>query len=217
MLPGFLRQGVSYAARPGGICPSAISSSHRVASPYMQRNGMDAETEYLRRVAGGDQEAFRLLFVRHAPGLERYVCRIVGTTAVAEDIVQDVFTKVWLLREELGQVRSFSSYIYLMARNRAFDYLRRQAARRQHIERLPPSQALLLAEEYYHALDMQQVINSLVGSMPLQRLRVFTLSRREGLRRQEIARRLHISPKTVANHLHIALTQIRRALEDPHV
>ena len=66
-------------------------------------------------------------------------------------------------------------------------------------------------------LDMQQVINSLVGSMPLQRLRVFTLSRREGLRRQEIARRLHISPKTVANHLHIALTQIRRALEDPHV
>ena len=62
MLPGFLRQGVSYAARPGVICPSAISSSHRVASPYMQRNGMDAETEYLRRVAGGDQEAFRLLF-----------------------------------------------------------------------------------------------------------------------------------------------------------
>lgn len=164
----------------------------------------------LRRVAGGDREAFGLLFDRYYNKVLSQALTYRKSYSAAEDAAQEIFLKVWHHRERLTAVRNFSNYLFILTRNEIIDALRKKAVELSRGE--PPSD---LAEEFMtperqmdyretHALIMRGL-----HELPPQQREVFRLSRLEGRSNDEIARMLGIAKTTVRWHLVAALSALR--------
>src|SRR5262245_3182517 len=93
-------------------------SAHRVTLP--------TNAEWLARLRAGDEAAFEALFRAFAPGLCAFVSNYVGSREAAEEIVQDLFLALWRMRSSLEVESSLSTYLFSAARNRAFDWLKRE-------------------------------------------------------------------------------------------
>ncbi len=92
------------------------------------------ETELVARVAAGDEHAFAQLFYAWHQRLADYVYLLTRSLPLAEEIVQDCFTKIWLHRRQLASIDNFESYLFTLSRNHTFNCLRsiaREAARKQ--------------------------------------------------------------------------------------
>ena len=168
------------------------------------------EKDILERISEGEEPAFRELFSWYYPKVLVFLTEILKDREVAEDIAQDVFARVWLLRSTIPEIRSFGSYLYAMTRNSALLYLKKHR----------PSVTI---EDFDFAVDQSvdshltaeekaERIREVVGNMPERRRRVFTLSRDEGKSNDEIAEILGIKKKTVENLMNAALKDIRRVL-----
>ena len=161
----------------------------------------------------GKESAFLKLFEMYYPRVREFARRIVKKEDVAENIAQDTFVKSWERREAFspvkGSIKNFSGYLYMIARNSALNHLRRNT-RSMRLED-NGSYSVTIDEEYY-AKEQELIIKLIVFKMPEKRRKVFLMSRFEGLDNNTIAATLHISKKTVENHLTAALKQIRLAM-----
>ncbi|MBV8252060.1 MAG: RNA polymerase sigma-70 factor [Chitinophaga sp.] len=167
----------------------------------------------LMQVAAGNEIAFANLFHDWRNKLYTYILRITDSPETAEDVVQEVFLKIWLRRTELNEIDNFSAYLYKMAHNHAISGIRRMA-----------QETFILAELYQEALpglpadeamlkkQIQEKLKMVVSRLPLQQRLVYTLSRDEGMKQEDIARQLNITISTVQNHMTQALRNIRREL-----
>jgi RNA polymerase sigma-70 factor (ECF subfamily) len=180
------------------------------------QTGEDTKT-LLLQIADGDETAFRCLFDRNRNRLYAYVNRLVKSREVAEEIVIDVFMKIWLGRSLLPQIVYFDAFLFRIACNKSLDFLRRAARDPvlhdllwDQIEQPASSTAdsLILEEEY------KDHIRRAVGLLPPQRGKIFRMSRIEGLSHEEIASRLRLSRHTVNNHIVEAKHFIRNYLSD---
>jgi RNA polymerase sigma-70 factor (ECF subfamily) len=170
------------------------------------------EYQYARKIAEDDHESFRLLFMQYFPKLRFFIVGLVKSDAVAEELAQEVFVKIWEKRQALTDVQSLNAYIYRMAKNTVLNYLQHKYVEENYSGQLaadnnPPADELFLAKE------TELLIQLTVARMPAQRKKIFELSRNRHLPNMEIARQLHISKKTVENHLNLALKEIREALK----
>jgi len=168
------------------------------------------EKELLMLAAQGDEAAFTRLFYAYHNRLGAYIMRLTSSREIAEEIVQDVFTKVWTRRETLHTIENFGSYIYVLSRNRTLNCLRQLAKERirnsevvESIKRLYSLNDPADAEPDYYDL-----IDKAVEALPPQQQKVYILSRREHLRYEEIAGRMNISRETVKKYLKIATRAI---------
>ncbi|HVU95651.1 MAG TPA: RNA polymerase sigma-70 factor [Puia sp.] len=175
------------------------------------------ENELLARVAEGDERAFGVLFHHYRSKIYSYAFHLSGDTAQADELVQEVFLKVWLNRDKIPHVLRFEYYLFTIARNQVFDMLKKMAResefRRQMAGLLDadanPVEDRLLTRE--NELRLRQALDRLP---PRQRL-IFTLSRSQGMKHEEIADHLHISRHTVKTHLVQALKTLRSLLRFP--
>jgi RNA polymerase sigma-70 factor (ECF subfamily) len=175
------------------------------------------EQELLRRLAAGSEDAFRSLFLRHAPKLKTYVLRLSRSSETAEDTVHDVFLEIWKSRERMAEVEQFSAYLYRAAHNKVHRSLQRKAKEILIVAELRREQDGYPNFEGDDQLSFRQVrdaIQRAVDKLPAQQRKVFLLSRHEGLNHRQIAAVLGISPNTVNNHLVEALRNLRLALGD---
>jgi len=167
----------------------------------------------IAQVAEGNHKAFERLFMELFPKVKSFISHVVKSEHVAENLGQDVFLKLWENRAMLPQLQSLNAYVYQMAKNAAFDHLKhchlasKYAAYVQGVgqESYSPDEAL-------YARELSYLVAHMVAAMPPQRKAVFELSRGQGLRNSEIAARLNLAPKTVENHLNLALRDIRKAI-----
>ncbi len=144
-----------------------------------------------------------------------YVLTIIKDKVIAEEITQDIFMKLWTVRDILHTIRNIDNYIFIIARNRSLNHLRKvkhdhsalEELRRHLVEAHNPVEEHLLQRDYEHLVE-----RALAG-LSAQRRIVYQLSREEGLNLNEIAERLQLSPNTVKNHLIAALKYIRQYLE----
>lgn len=141
------------------------------------------------------------------------VYRVVPDRAVVEDILQDVFLRLWQGLDSLPPIESYRAYLTRMALNAALRH--QQRARRQVAwDDAPPASAPVapdaLAE--LHATETAQAVQAALAQLPPQCRVVFELSRYEALSYQQIAEALEISPKTVENQMGKALRILRREL-----
>lgn len=157
------------------------------------------------------QQEFLHLFDRYRVPIHDYVQKITGDHHIAEEITQELFIKLWKKRNDFGQIDNIDQYVYRMAHNASMTWFSKLAldARRAK-EVLQRSQAA--GNNVIDTLDYREaqvMLDKAIATLSPQRKKVFELSRREGLKIQEIADKLNLSFNTVNHHLTASLAQIR--------
>ena len=169
------------------------------------------EKELLRRTASGDQAAFTALFDAYKDRIYTIALRLTDSPLIAEEIVQDVFLKIWLKRETLAAVDHFRAYLFTATRNQVFNMLKRLARHRTITGELTTDRAAETADTDFLLLDKeyQAILREAVDKLPPQQLQVYRLMKEQGLKRDQVAEQLSISPQTVKVHLAQAMRSIR--------
>ncbi len=172
----------------------------------------EAEQELLNLQKTDENKFIEVLFKKYYSSLCRTVNRIVNDTDAAEDLVQDVFMKVWNNRQTLEINLSIKSYLYRSAINSALNYLERskKIVNLEESNFLEPS--VNDAEDQLHFNEVQQRVKEATDALPPACKTIFILSRQENMSYKEIADSLQISPKTVENQMGKALKHFREYL-----
>jgi RNA polymerase sigma-70 factor (family 1) len=169
------------------------------------------EKDLLQQVALGDEAAFTRLFGRYSDWVYATALRLTESPELAEEITQEVFLKVWVKRAELAHVEKFPDWLFIVARNHSYTIvkrlLRRQAITRDFARHVPSLDNETDAAILYR--DYQSVLQEAINRLPTRQNEVYKLSRQQGLKNDEIAGILGISPHTVKIHLREALHSIR--------
>jgi len=168
-----------------------------------------------RRIAG--REAFSSVFRELYEPLVRYASGITKKTEAAEDVVQEVFLKLWTDRDEITIERSLQAFLYTMVRNRALNANRNRKTKAQSTQ--PEDMDRRRNEEpkpdeEYATEDLRQRISEWIEDLPPRRQEAFVLSRHHGLSHSEIASIMEISKRTVDTHVVHALQDLRRRLDN---
>lgn len=175
----------------------------------------DSDAELVRRIRGGDERALEAVFRAHYAGMAAFVDRFVRANDVAEELVQDVFFKLWRKREELSEIESLRTYLYRAARNTALNWLRRQKLERRWLEEHAGEgepATTHAADDDAEGQEVAVAVQEAIHRLPPRCREVFLLSRDGGLTYAEIARTLGISVKTVETQMGRALKSLRLAL-----
>lgn len=164
-------------------------------------------------IGAGDVDAFEHLFRSLYPHLLRYVTHRIGSGAIAEDLVQDVFVGIWRQRRSLDPERPVRAYVFRCARNAIANHGRRQRLDRRLRDWLRSRPGRAAADPDHAATDeFAAAVVKAVRELPPRCREVFTLSRDGQLTYAEIAATLGLSTKTVENHMGRALKRLREAL-----
>jgi RNA polymerase sigma-70 factor (ECF subfamily) len=171
------------------------------------------EKELLQRIAEGSEAAFRQLFDAYRKKLYTYIYRITESKEVAEDTVQDIFLKIWAVRDTLPNIDNINAYLHRMAHNYAHDGFKRLAKESLLLEGL--REQSFSHKDASHELISKEVrvyIQGIIDQLTPQQRKVFILSREEGLKQEEIAVRLNLSLTTVKKHMVDALRYLREEI-----
>jgi RNA polymerase sigma-70 factor (ECF subfamily) len=168
--------------------------------------------QWMERIRCGEKAAFEALFEAYAPGLCAYLARYVRSREVAEDVVQDIFLRLWRQRDEIRVTGSISSYLFLAAKHRALDQIRHdKVVDRFTALHTARSEDSLGSSET--ALLTLLEVNEAIAQLPARRRLIFNLSREQGMTHGAIAELLGLSVKTVEAQIGLALKALRSVLE----
>lgn len=167
------------------------------------------EQKLIAELRKGNMGAYEQAFHTYYPKFVRFANYIVGDLAVAKDLVQNVFLKVWRYRDRLDSSLSLNNYFYVLTKREVLNYLRTKkvfetldASMEMHGDALLPDGITDAARVREH-----------VYKLPEQRRNVFILSHFYGVPNKDIAKRLSISEKTVERHITLARKQLKEELE----
>ncbi len=169
------------------------------------------EKDLLFRLSQGSEVAFAKLFFFYKDKLYSFILHLTGSKFTAEDIVQEVFLKVWNNRSSLLGIENFNAYLFKMSYNQAINGLRRQSLGASILKKMAGEEITIAnSDEVLAGKELRNLLRQVVDKLPPQQRRVFILSRNEGLKYEEIADRLKISVSTVRLHMIQALKTIRK-------
>lgn len=163
----------------------------------------------------GDQDAYGRMYIAYMPYLFKFANSIIKNRELAEEIVSDVFIKIWQNRSEIGKIDNFKLYLYISTRNTALNYLSRHFRKEvvsleemsMNISTSPynPEQLLITSEAV-------KKINIEIQKLPPRCKLIFKLVKEDRLKYNDIAQLLNISVKTIDNQMAIALKKISSAI-----
>jgi RNA polymerase sigma-19 factor, ECF subfamily len=176
----------------------------------------EKDAPIMEKIKSGDLRVFEEFFRSLYQPLCFYALKFVSVPDTAEEIVQDLFFTLWEKREEMIINTSLKAYMYTATHNRCMKFLDHR-----HIEqKYEKYQREFSADSYEPAADLtsvneiQRIINKTLDSLPEKCSRIFRLNRYEGLRYNDIARKLSISVKTVEANMGKALKMLRENLKE---
>lgn len=173
------------------------------------------QKELLADLARGDQTALASIYQHYRHPLVGFAYTIVRDKRACEDIVQEIFLYLWLKREELQVRSSLKNYLMAATRYQVFRYIKK-ADIIEHVHELPAHRfSVASPDDWLVQKDLARHVKRVVAGLPARCRLVYQLSRDEHLSHREIAMRLHLSVKTVENHLTIALRRLRCSLFSP--
>jgi RNA polymerase sigma-70 factor (ECF subfamily) len=184
----------------------------------VKKNEHAHDVKYIAQLCQGDRGAFTFLFNKYSPPLLQVARRLGLDRFEAEEIVQEVFTKVWVHRARLNPELSFIAYIIKIARNTIFNRTKRklyEAAYFKYKHHLH-DQYGYTTENQIFLRELQQVLEDKLLQLPEKRQMVYRMSREEGLSNSAIAAKLGISESTVENHINSALKVLKSHLKSRH-
>ncbi|GAB1404314.1 MAG: RNA polymerase sigma-70 factor [Lentimicrobiaceae bacterium] len=178
---------------------------------------MESEQLTLLALKQGDAKVFESVFKTYYTQLCIHVRRYVIDPDAAEEVVQDMFFKVWEKRNVLSVHTSLNAYLYRAATNQALNYIKYQKVTSQYKEYVGFTTNTATESNAHEELvsnDLETKIDFLIKSLPERRRMVFEMSRFEGLKYHEIAEKLKISVKTVEIQMSKALAFLRDNLKE---
>jgi len=181
----------------------------------MREEGLQIK-EWQQRIAlYEDMKAYGHLYDLLFNGLHRFCQAFVKSGEVAEEIVSDVFIKLWLIRNNLHEIDNLKVYLYTIARNLSLNYLTRQyRGTHVNLDDIEPDMAIGTGnpEELCISADTLENIRAVIRQLPPQCRVIFQLVKEEGMKYKEVADVLRISPLTVRNQVGIATKKILEKL-----
>jgi len=157
-----------------------------------------------------DTRAFESYYKEHYRSFFLMAFRFLKDTGRAEEIVNDVFVKLWEEGEKITITSSLKSYIYRAVINRSINVLNKQQKEKEYLKELGARPEETFELKQIEEQELRIRLYKAIDQLPEQCRRVFQMSRFEGLKQQEIADRLDISIKTVKNHITLALKRLSK-------
>ncbi|TZF84874.1 RNA polymerase sigma-70 factor [Pedobacter sp. BS3] len=161
------------------------------------------EEQLLVLLQSGDKKSFEELYHRYKVRIYGNLVKLTKSEDLAEELLQEVFIKVWCKRETIDPQRSFRSYLFKIAENLVYDLFRKAAC-----DKKLEAHLMAVATEFYSHIDEMisnkeslALINEAVDQLPPQRKHIYTLCKLEGKSYEEVSRQLGISTSTVNDHI----------------
>lgn len=150
------------------------------------------------------EQLFCELFNEYEARLYLFSFKMLKSEALAKDIIQEVFLKLWTIRGQLPEIKNISAFLYRMTENKVIDHLRAAAGDKKNSailwQRLNDIRPYDIQEEL-DAKEFNYIIQRAIDNLPPQRRSVYLLNKVENLKRDKIAELMGISPNTVRNQL----------------
>ena len=176
------------------------------------------EKELLLKLSKGDPKAFQTIYELHFDAIYNYLLKFTKNPAATKDLAQDIFIKIWEMKEHLQVETSLSAYLYRMARNRALNLLSRIALHDsikdeiQHRSMLGLDRPQLIDQMDW--AQYEQLLHQAIRELPQQRQQTFLLCRVQGKTYEEAAAAMQISRHTIKEHLSLAVKSIKQFLKE---
>jgi RNA polymerase sigma-70 factor (family 1) len=174
------------------------------------------EKALLQQIAQGDEAAFSILFYAYLGNLQPFIMKLTHSAVDTEEVIQETFIRLWMSRDKLVEVQTLHAWIYTIAANECYKFLKKKSSREHGLSDLTRVDTSFVGDQSaLHALQLKEVnhlIKEAVSQLPQRRRRIYQMSRDEGMKIPEIAAALRISPHTVKNTLVSSLGFIRKYL-----
>lgn len=173
------------------------------------------ETDTLEKLKNGDLDSFNDVYFQYSPKIYVRLIKLVKNQTIAEEILQDVFTKIWLYRKKIDPSKGFISFLNHISDNLAMDFFRKV----QRDKALQLEVWASAIELYYHTeekvffKDTQHMLSKAIDSLSPKRREILMLNKFQEKSYKEIANELGISVSTVSNQLVSALKDIKEYIQ----
>ncbi|HMO40306.1 MAG TPA: RNA polymerase sigma-70 factor [Saprospiraceae bacterium] len=163
-----------------------------------------------------DRRNFAGLFQQYYEPLYHFALGLIASPQLAEEVVSDVFIKIWKNRADFAIKTSLQAYLFTAVRHQSIDYLRKSSRQRYRSDEIQPDYPsdYQTPEEGVINNEFEQRFEAAIAALPPQGQKVFRLSREEGMKYHEIAAHLNLSVKTVETHMGRSLRYLRKVLQD---
>ncbi|WP_127129595.1 RNA polymerase sigma factor [Pseudoflavitalea rhizosphaerae] len=162
------------------------------------------------QVASGDEQAFRTLTHQYSGLVFKFICQHLENRPLAEELVQDIFVKLWLTRETLAQIESFRSFLLIICRNHAFNALKKMVREKNREWEWSHDSLQEADEEIYQQEHLLLLIDEAVEMLPPQQQKAWILCRRNGLKYDQAADEMKISKDAIKKYLQYANNAIKK-------
>ena len=162
------------------------------------------DTMLLQQLAAGNEAALKTLFDTYRSRLFHYISGFVKSETIAEELVMDVFMKIWIGRDLVTQIHNLDAFLFRIAHNKSIDFLR-SAAKDTRLKALLWEQmqtnSMEAADTSVLMREYEEKVREAIALLSPQRKKVYDLSREQNLTHDQIAALLNLSKATVNNHI----------------
>jgi len=175
-----------------------------------------SNTELIKLLQKDDKVAFYQIYERYSNRLYCFVYRFIKQASDAEEIVQEVFIKIWEMRHKIDAYSSFESFLFTIAYNATMSLFRKRLSEKKYVEHIQSLQQFTKAPDLIDEVqfnDLNEKIQNLVDHLTPRQQEIYRLSRESGLSHHEIAQKLNISAGTVKKHISNILSYLKANLD----
>jgi RNA polymerase sigma-70 factor (family 1) len=172
---------------------------------------LNNESQLLRKIADGDQHAFKTIYEHHRKAVYSRAIFFLKSEALAEEVLQEVMLKLWQSAGKLTDETNLGAYLTTLTRNRSFQILRRKVLEaKTEIElRKDWTESHNETEEGILLADTQKILADGIALLPPQQKMVYELCRVDGLKYEQAAQSMNLSVETVKSYMKLALRSLR--------
>lgn len=158
----------------------------------------------------GNHKAFEIVFKSYYAQIKLFTTGLIKSDADAEELTEELFVNLWVNRADINVEKSFNAYLHTIAYNMVMNFLRRKYVHNDYLKNNSNAQFCHSSEDELIARETTLLMELAIEKMPDQRKQVFLLSKKEGLKNEEIAIRLQTTKRNVESQLSIALKELRK-------
>ncbi|MGK7394763.1 MAG: RNA polymerase sigma-70 factor [Candidatus Cyclobacteriaceae bacterium M3_2C_046] len=167
----------------------------------------------IKKLKNGDVKALNIIFNKYRQSIFYFTYQHIRSKEDTEELILDVFLKIWENREQINEDLSFDNYIYTITKNNLINFLRKKSPVFTGLDFCTPESITdHQTEESIYLNDLSALTKIAISNLPPKRQQIFELSRLSGLSNQEIAKKMNISVKTVEAQMTKALHFLKKYL-----